>query len=191
MRNVIAWNMLSIDGFFAGPNDELDWFRFDDQLEAYILETQQSAGTLLFGRVTYDFMAAYWPTAEGTIADFMNRIPKVVFSRTLERAEWNNSRLVRENIPQEIADLKAQPGGDIFVFGSAGFTATLIEHDLIDEYRIGINPVLLGNGRPFFKGGFDQRNLRLVETRPLKSGLVILHYQPQRSTTPAETVEIT
>jgi dihydrofolate reductase len=179
MRKVILWDMLSLDGYFEGPEKgAIDWFRFDEDLEKYILETQESADTLLFGRVTYEGMAAYWPSAEGQIADFMNNVPKVVFSRTLTTTDWNNTTLIRENVPEEVAKLKQQPGGDIFVFGSADFAATLIEHGLVDEYRFGINPVLLGTGVPFFKSGAEKRNLSLVEAKPLNSGLVILHYRP-------------
>lgn len=180
MRKVILWDMLSLDGYFEGPEKGgIDWFRFDEDLEKYILETQESADTLLFGRVTYEGMAAYWPSAEGQIADFMNSVPKVVFSRTLQKADWNNTTQVRENVPEEVSALKRQPGGDIFVFGSADFSATLMKHGLVDEYRFGINPVLLGSGVPFFKGGFGRRNLKLIEARPFSSGLVIMHYRPE------------
>jgi dihydrofolate reductase len=179
MRKVILWNMLSLDGFFEGPNKgQIDWFLFDDELEKYILDTQMSADTLLFGRVTYEGMAAYWPSAEGQIADFMNSVPKVVFSRTLERAGWNNTRLVKENVPEEVSQLKQQPGGDIFIFGNAGLVSSLMQHALIDEYRLGINPVILGSGTPLFKGSPDKLNLKLLEARALKSGVVILHYKP-------------
>jgi dihydrofolate reductase len=179
MRNVILWDMLSLDGYFEGPEKgNIDWFRFDDDLEQYILETQQSADTLLFGRVTYEMMAAYWPSAEGQIADFMNSVPKVVFSRTLSNVDWNNTTLLKDDVAGEVSRLKQQPGGDIFVFGSADFSATLFEHDLVDELRIGINPILLGSGVPFFKGSAKSRNLKLLDAKPLQSGLVILHYQP-------------
>jgi dihydrofolate reductase len=180
MRKVIMWDMLSLDGYFEGPEKGgIDWFRFDEELEEYIRETQMSADTLLFGRVTYEGMAAYWPSAEGWIADFMNSVPKVVFSRTLEAADWNNTTLVKENAPEEVSKLKQRPGGDIFVFGSADFSATLIELGLVDEYHIGINPVLLGSGVHFFKGSREQRNLKLIEVKPFSSGLVILHYKPE------------
>jgi dihydrofolate reductase len=178
MRKVIMWNMVTVDGFFEGPTRNIDWFVFDDELEKYILETQMTADTLLFGRVTYQLMADYWPTAEGRIADFMNSVPKVVFSRTLDRAEWNNTRLVRDDVPGEIAKLKQQPGKDIFIFGSANFSSTLMQHGLIDEYRLGINPIVLGSGTPLFNGGRHKLDLKLLETRPLKSGVVILHYEP-------------
>lgn len=153
MRNVIMWDMLSLDGLFEGPNGEIDWFAFDDELEKYILESNRSIGTLLFGRRTYEGMAAHWQSEEGEIAEFMNAVPKVVFSTTLPSADWNNSRLVRDDVPGEVTRLKEQPGKDIFVFGSADLSATLIEHGLVDEYRIGINPILLGAGTPFFKIG--------------------------------------
>lgn len=180
MRKVIVWNMVSLDGFFEGPNQgQIDWFLFDDELEQYILDTQKSAGTLLFGRVTYESMAAYWPSAEGQIAEFMNRVPKIVFSRTLESTNWNNTRLVKANVPEEIAQLKQQPGGDIFVFGSADFLSTLMQHDLVDEYRLGVNPVILGGGTPLFKGSPTRLNLKVLETRTLKSGLIICHYSPE------------
>lgn len=148
------------------------------ELENYILETQLAAGTLLFGRVTYERMAAHWPTAEGEIAEFMNSVPKVVFSRTLPSADWTNTTLLRDDVPEEVATLKRQPGGDIFVFGSAGLSATLIEHGLVDEYRIGINPILLGGGVPLFKGRTGRLPLSLVDVTRLGSGLVILHYRP-------------
>ena len=180
MRKVILWDMLSLDGYFEGPEKGgLDWFHFDEDLEEYILETQQSADTLLFGRVTYEGMAAYWPSAEGQIAEFMNGVPKVVFSRTLEQADWNNTTLVKVNAPEAVSKLKQRPGGDIFVFGSADFSATLMEHGLVDEYRFGINPVVLGSGVPFFKGSRERRDLKLLEAKPLRSGLVILHYKPE------------
>lgn len=180
MRKVIMWNMVTLDGFFEGPSKgQIDWFLFDDELEKYITGSQMSAGTLLFGRVTYEGMAAYWPSAEGQLAGFMNRVPKVVFSRTLERADWNNTRLVRENVPEEVSQLKQQPGGDIFIFGSADLASTLIPHGLIDEYRLGVSPFVLGGGTPLFKAGSGRLKLKLLEARVLKSGVVILHYKPE------------
>lgn len=179
MRKVILWDMVTVDGFFEGPGHDLDWFVFEEELERYILETQEQAGTLLFGRVTYEMMAAYWPSATGRIADFMNGIEKVVFSRTMKDPGWNNAR-VEKDVMTAVNALKAGDGGDIFVFGSADFSNELIRNDLVDEYRIGINPVILGRGTPFFKGGEPRRGLKLLEARTLKSGVVILHYAPQR-----------
>jgi dihydrofolate reductase len=180
MPKLILWDMVSLDGFFEGPNKgDIEWFVFDDELEKYVLETQSDVGSLVFGRTTYELMAAYWPSAQGQIADFMNSVPKLVFSTTLQGVDWNNSRLVKSNVREEVSRLKQSAGGDIFCFGSADFAATLINEGLVDEYRLGINPVLLGSGVPFFKGSDRRRKLKLIDTRPLKSGLVILHYQPE------------
>jgi dihydrofolate reductase len=110
----------------------------------------------------------------------MNRVAKIVFSRTLAGVDWANTTLVKDAAADEIARIKRQPGKDIFVFGSADFSSTVVRHGLVDEYRFGINPVVLGKGTPFFKGGEPQTGLKLLETRSLKSGVVILHYEPVR-----------
>lgn len=179
MRKIIMWDMVSVEGLFEAPGHDISWFVFDDELGEYITGTQKEAGTLLFGRTTYEMMAGYWPAAEGEIADFMNGIEKIVFSKTLKVVDWNNTRLVSGNAVEEVARLKREPGGEIFVFGSADFARTLINHGLVDEYRIGINPVLLGGGVPLFKGGFARTSLMLTSVKTLKSGVVILHYQLQ------------
>ena len=170
MRKVIMWDMVTVDGFFEGPERDISWFVFEEELERYIHETQVEAGTLLFGRVTYELMAGYWPSELGRIADFMNSIEKFV---------WNNTTLIKDDVPEEVSRLKRGAGGDIFVFGSADLASTLIERDLVDEYRIGINPILLGRGSPLFKDSPHRRGLKLLEVRPLKSGVVILHYAPE------------
>jgi dihydrofolate reductase len=178
MRRLITWNMTTLDGFFAGPDGSLDWFVFDDELERYIIASEADADTILFGRVTYQMMAAYWPGAEGTIATFMNSVRKYVFSRTLATTEWRGTTLVRDDAVAAVRRLKAEPGGDIFVFGSADFSATLMRHGLIDEYRIGLNPVILGRGIPLFKETGGRLKLRLVHSQLLRSGVAILHYAP-------------
>jgi dihydrofolate reductase len=178
MKRLIAWNMVTLDGFFSAPDGNLDWFVFDDELDKYIRETQPQADTLVFGRVTYQMMASYWPTAEGDTATFMNGAPKYVFSRTLDKVDWTNSILVKGDAVAEVAKLKQQPGKDIYVFGSADFSATLQRHGLIDEYRIGVNPVILGKGIPLFKESEARLKLELIHSRTLKSGVVIMHYEP-------------
>ena len=183
MRRLIMWNLVTLDGFFEGPFSwEIDWhdYVWGEELEQFSIEQSKSADMLLFGRVTYQGMAAYWASEKGEIADFMNNIPKIAFSRTLERAEWNNTRLVKENAEQEVARLKQQPGKDLFIFGSANLSSTLTEHGLIDEYRLGLTPVVLGGGNPLFKASPTRMRMKLVEARPLKSGCVILRYQPER-----------
>jgi dihydrofolate reductase len=124
----------------------------------------------VFGRRTYEGMAGYWPSAEGEIAELMNTVPKVVFSRTLEKALWKNTRLVKDDAAEEVAKLKQEPGKDLFIFGSADLSATLTRHGLIDEYRLGLTPVVLGGGNPLFKLSPQRLPLRLVEARPLRSG---------------------
>lgn len=147
-------------------------------MDEYIFDAQDATGTLLFGRVTYEMMAAYWQSEKGQIADFMNRVEKVVFSRTLSSVSWTNARLVKDDVANVVTQLKQQPGGDIFVMGSANFTNTLMQNGLVDEYRLGINPLILGSGTRLFQDGLPKQDLKLVESRTLKSGLVILHYQP-------------
>jgi dihydrofolate reductase len=180
MAKLIMWNMMTLDGLIEGPNREIDWHEhvWGEELEAYSKEVGRAAGGLLFGRMTYALMAGYWPTAKGEIAQFMNALPKIVFSRSLESADWINTRLVRENVPDEVRKLKEETDKDLFVFGSADLSATLIRHGLFDEYRIGINPIVLGGGNPLFKETPDRLRLTLTESRPLRSGVVILHYRP-------------
>ena len=180
MRKVIMWNMVTPEGYFEAPGHDLSWFVFDDELGAYITDSQKEANLLLFGRTTYEMMAAYWPGAEGQIAEFMNTVEKIVFSRTLDKADWANTRLVGDDVPGEVRRLKATGSGDIFVFGSAEMASTLVSAGLVDEFRFGINPVLLGSGTPLLKGGFARTGLELISVKPLKSGVVILHYQPRR-----------
>jgi dihydrofolate reductase len=181
MRRVIMWNMVTLDGFFEGSKPwEIDWHEhvWGDELERLSLEQLRSAGALLFGRATYQGMAAYWPGATGEVADAMNSIAKVVFSTTLQSAEWTNTRLVKGRAEEEVPRLRQQPGNDLYIFGSARLSAALTQHGLIDEYRLGLNPLVLGRGNPLFKPGSTQLRLTLLEARPLKSGVVLLRYQP-------------
>jgi len=181
MRRLILWNMVTLDGFFEGPNSwEIDWHEYvwGEELERLSIEQSRSADLLLFGRVTYQGMAAYWSSAKGEIADFMNNTAKVVFSRTIEKAEWRNTRLVNADAEGEVARLKQQPGKDILIFGSANLTSTFMEKGLIDEYRLGVSPLVLGAGNPLFKPSARRMRMRLLEARPLASGCVILRYAP-------------
>jgi len=181
MRKLIMWNLVTLDGFFEGRKSwDLDWHEYvwGEELEDFSIEQSQSIGMLVFGRVTYQGMAAYWSSAAGQIAEFMNSVPKVVFSRTLDQADWNNSRLVKDNAEAEVARLKQEPGKDLFIFGSADLSATLMRSGLIDEYRLCLNPIVLGGGNPLFKPMPEQVKMKLLEARPLRSGCVILRYQP-------------
>jgi dihydrofolate reductase len=156
------WNLVSLDGFFEGAKKwDLDWHEYvwGPELEEISLEQGKTADALLFGRVTYEGMAAYWTTAEGAVADYMNSVPKIVFSRTLARADWNNTRLVREDAEGEIAKLKNASGQNLFVFGSARLSASLMQHDLFDEYRLCVVPVVLGVGTPLFKPSHERKRM--------------------------------
>jgi len=173
------WNLVSLDGFFEGAKSwDLGWHEsvWGDELERLSIDQLKSADMLLFGRVTYEGMAGYWPSAKGEVADRMNNIRKVVFSRTLEKASWNNTKLVKGNAAEEVAKLKEQNGKDLFIFGSANLSSTLMRHHLIDEYRLCLAPIVLGAGTPLFKASPETMKLKLIEARPLKSGGVILRY---------------
>lgn len=180
MRKVIVSNVASLDGFFEGPHRELDWFIVDEEFFAYARDMLRKADILLFGRITYQHMANYWPTAPpDEIADRMNNLAKVVFSHTLPGVEWKNSRLVKDGAAEEIAKLKQQPGGDMVMLGSAGLASYLLRLGLIDEYRVILNPVLIGTGNPLFPGIKERIKLKLTGTKTLGSGVVILYYQPK------------
>lgn len=174
------WNIISLDGYFEGkqswdlPFHLLVW---GEELEQLSLEQLNAADYLVFGRVTYEGMAAHWTKEKGKIADLMNSLPKLVFSKTLKSVDWNNSTLIKDNAAWEIAKLKAQEGGDMYVFGSANLSETFIGDNLFDEYRIGIAPVILGSGRSLFSQGMPATNLSLVSTQPLINGGVVLKYQ--------------
>ncbi len=181
MRKLYAFNMVTIDGFFEGPERELDWHNVDGEFNEFAVDQLKKADTLLFGRVTYELMSGYWPTAaalndDPTVAGMMNGFPKIVFSRSLERAKWNNTRLVKDNAAEEIRKLKTQPGKEMAILGSANLISTLLPLRLIDEYRIIINPVVLGRGNPLFKGTDDKITLKLLNTKIFKSGNVLLSY---------------
>ena len=182
MRKLIMWNLMTLDGFFEGTKSwDIDWHEYvwGDELEQLSIDQLKSIGTLLFGRVTYEGMASYWISAAGEVADFMNSIPKLVFSRTMQKADWNNSRLVKGNAVDEVVELKRQPGKDMYIFGSADLSSTFMQHGLIDEFRVCLNPLILGGGNSLFKSNPKRLKLKLLEARPLKSGCVILRYQPE------------
>ena len=185
MRKVILFNMVSLDGYFEGQNHDINWHRVDEEFDQFAIEQLNTAGALIFGRVTYQLMADFWPTPDALetdpiVAERMNALPKVVFSRTLESVEWNNTRLMKGDAAVEVSKLKQQPGNDLFVFGSADLAATLIQNGLIDEFRIIVNPVVLGSGTPMFKDMLGLLHLDLIKTRIFRNGNVLLYYEPAR-----------
>jgi dihydrofolate reductase len=185
MRKVFVFNLVTLDGYFEGPNREIDWHNVDAEFNDYAVGMLNSVDTLIFGRVTYELMASYWPTPDATqndpiVAERMNNLPKIVFSRTLEKTEWHNTRLVRDNIEEEIKKMKQQPGKDMVILGSGSVVSGFAQRGLIDEYRIMVNPVVLGRGNPLFKGIKNRLHLKLIKTRAFRSGNVLLYYEPAR-----------
>lgn len=183
MRKFIMWNLITLDGYFEGEkNWDLDFHDlvWGEELEQFSIEQLKSADMLVFGEVTYKGMAKYWTTAQGEIADFMNRVPKVVCSPTLKSADWNNTSIVKDAIV-EIPKLKQGGNGSMFVFGSGVLSESLMKANLFDEYRIAIVPVILGKGRHLFNPGLNYQKLKLLESQPLSSGGVILRYAPIRA----------
>lgn len=181
MRKLIMWNMVTLDGFFEGAQPwDIDFHStgWGDELQRFSTEQMGAADLVLFGRRTYEGMAQYWSTAKGETAERMNDIQKVVFSRTLASADWANTRLVSTDAAAEVARLKQEPGKDILVFGSGELCASLMRAGLIDEYRLGLNPIALGEGKPLFKPGTGPAKMRLLEARPLETGCVLLFYAP-------------
>ncbi len=176
--------MITVDGFFAGPNGEIDWHRVDAEFNQDSMEFLENVDTLMFGRVTYDLMASYWPTPEGlkddtVIASKMNSLPKIVFSKTENKALWNNSKMITEINAEEIKKIKQAPGKDIAIFGSGMIVSALTELDLIDEYIFIVNPVILGKGKSLFMELKKKPKLKLLKTYEFKSGNVSLCYKPE------------
>ena len=173
------WNLMTLDGFVEGENRDISW-HFDvwgEELERLSIAQLKAAGGLMFGRVTYQLMASHWPGATSEVAGFMNALPKYVLSRTLTRSDWANTHMFGADVPDTVGRLKRETAKDIYLFGSADLAADLIRHRLIDEFRIAVNPVILGGGAPLFKPG-ERVKLKLLDSRPLSSGIVILRYEP-------------
>ena len=192
MRKIHLFMMLSLDGFFEGPNHDLSWHNVDDEFNKFAIEQLNETGLMLWGRRTYELMEAYWPEVEKKpetvrddleVAHLMNNIPKIVFSRTLkgvrETENWKNVKLVHEVNPAEIQRLKQQSGKDIWV-GMSDLAISFLKHDLIDEFRFVINPVAIGKGTQMFHGMNQRLNLELTRTRRFDSGNVLLYYKPKR-----------
>ncbi|MBW9063562.1 dihydrofolate reductase [Rhizobium herbae] len=185
MGKVVVWNLMSLDGYFEGASKwDLDFHLlvWGPELEALSKEFGEKAEALVFGRVTYEGMKAYWTTTEDDteIKTFMNALPKIVASRTLKDADWNNSR-VASDIAGELKRLKQASGKNIYIFGSAELVASLLPDDVIDEIMVCVVPVLLGRGTRLFKPANERTSLKLLESRPLQSGGVILRYETEKS----------
>ena len=181
MSKLAMWNLITLDGFFEGEKSwDLDWHQLvlGPEFEDFAIAQLKSCDRLIFGRVTYEGMAAYWSNAQGEIADLMNRLPKVVFSRTLQNPEWQNTIVATSDLVDQVRALKEDGQGYSLVVGSGSLSRSLMSYNLFDEYRILIAPIILGNGNLLFGNKLARHNLKLKETRNLARGAVILFYEP-------------
>jgi dihydrofolate reductase len=194
-RRIVMFNQVSADGFFSDPEGGLDWVVSDPEIHARAIESMPRADTILLGRKTYEQFASFWPSALknldaagphgsdkrdpafAAMAHWLNDTKKLVFSRTLKKATWNNSEISSDFDAKRLAKLKQQPGKDMLMFGSGSLVSQLSEHGLIDEYRFVICPVLLGEGQPLLGQMPKRVSLKLVEAKPFSTGNVMLTYQ--------------
>ncbi|MFE9876321.1 dihydrofolate reductase family protein [Streptomyces sp. NPDC005784] len=188
MRKIVLMMSVSLDGFIEGPNREIDWHQVNTEMLQHFNDEIRQFGALLSGRVTHELMAEYWPTADkdpqispemAEFAGIWRNMPKVVFSRTLKHAEWHTT-VVPEVVPEEIRALKAQPGGDLGL-GGADLAAEFLRHDLVDQFRLYVHPVLIGRGKRLFPESDAPTGLRLIETRIFENGVVLLRYERDTS----------
>lgn len=182
MGKLSSFQFITLNGFYKGPDNDISWHRHGGEESAFAEEGAQSNSTLLFGRITYEMMASFWPTPEAqqsmpVVAEGMNKSEKIVFSRTLKTATWNNTRIVKDNIEAEVKRLK-ESGKSMTILGSGSILTQLANSGLIDEYQVMIDPVALGSGTPLFKGLQHQLDLQLINSRVFKSGVVLLSYLP-------------
>jgi dihydrofolate reductase len=186
MRRLVVFNQVTADGYFADVNGDMSFARKDNtdaEWSAFVAENASAGGLLVFGRITYELMASYWPTPRAIVndpivAERMNRLPKVVFSRTLVEASWTNTRLVKEGLVAEMRRMKNEPGPDMAILGSGSLVSQLAREGVIDEYQIVVNPVVLGAGKTMFDGVREPLTLRLARTRTFGNGSILLCYQP-------------
>ncbi len=184
MRKVIVSIFVTLDGYIADDEGSTGWFITDEAVNNYSMNLLNASDTLLLGRKTYELFRGYWPTANDPGAKELNTMEKVVFSRTLEAVDWgtwDNARLVKDDVGEEVKRLKAQPGKDMVIFAGAGIISTFRKLDRIDEYRLLLHPLVMGSGLPLFTAGDERLNLKLVSAEPLEHGMVLLTYQPERN----------
>lgn len=186
MRKLIVFNHVTLDGFFVDSNGEMSWAHSgndDPEYQAFVAANASGGGQLLFGRITYELMAGYWPTPQAmqsnpAVAEGMNRMPKVVFSRTLDKAAWSNTRLVKGDLASAVRAMKAESGEGMAILGSGTIVSQLAAAGLIDEYQVIVNPMVLGKGRTMFEGIPSKLGLKLAKTRTFGNGKVYLCYEP-------------
>jgi dihydrofolate reductase len=183
MRKIIVFNQVSLDGYFTDAKGDMSWaHKQDPEWLDFVNGNAQGGGEALYGRKTYELMASYWPTPMAMeqapiVAKAMNDMPKVVFSKTLKKAGWSNTRLVKDGLAAEVRKMKKASGPDIVIMGSGSIVSQLAQEGLVDEYQIVVNPIVLGTGRTLFEGVKNKVGLKLAKTRTFKNGNVLLTYE--------------
>jgi dihydrofolate reductase len=184
VQRLIVFNHVTLDGYFTDRNGDMSWAHSDDpESHAFAAENATGEGVLVFGRITYEMMASFWPTSAAAkafpeVAERMNSAPKVVFSRTLDKATWNNTKLVKGGVAAEIRKMKTEPGEGMAILGSGTIVSQLAEEGLIDEYQVVVNPIVLGQGRTMFEGVKKRLPLKRTKTRTFGNGNVFVCYEP-------------
>jgi dihydrofolate reductase len=184
MPKLVVYNSVSLDGYFTDTHGDMSWaHKRDPEWQAFVSENASGGGQLLFGRVTYDLMASFWPTplaaqSNPIVVERMNNMPKFVFSTTLDKASWNNTTLLKGDLPAQVRRLKRQPGPNIVVMGSGSIVAQLAAAGLVDEYQIVLNPLVVGDGRTLFEGVKKKLPMKLARSRAFGNGNVVLFYEP-------------
>ena len=184
MRRLMVFNNITLDGYFTDSNNDMSWAHqnADEEWNKFTAENASGGGVLLFGRKTYDLMASFWPTKLAydmmpTVAEGMNNLPKVVFSRTMDQATWNNTKLVKDNLIAEVRQMKSEPGDNMVIMGSGTIVSQLTQEKLIDEYQFIVHPLVLGSGRTLFEGVKDRLPLQRTGSRTFNNGNVLLTYE--------------
>ena len=182
MAKLVVFDSVTLDGYFTDKNNDMSWaHKSDPEWNEFASQNASGEGTLLFGRITYELMASYWPTSHAmkndpAIAEGMNQMPKIVFSKTLNKVTWNNTRLVKEGLAAEVRKLKKELNDDITILGSGTIVSQLSQERLIDEYHFALIPIVLGQGRTLFEGVTEKLPLKLTKTRTFNNGNVMLYY---------------
>ena len=190
MRKLIFFMHTSLDGFVAGPNGEMHWIKVDEEIFDFVGTMTEKADTALYGRVTYEMMEAYWPEAgkkpnatkhDIEHSEWYNKVPKVVLSRTMNQMGIDNTRVVSNRLPENINDIKNQDGKNIIIFGSPSASQSLLNENLVDEFWLFVNPIILGKGMPLFKDVTETTKLKLLESKTFSCGVIALHYETIRN----------
>jgi len=186
MRNLIFFMHTSLDGFVAGPNGEMNWIKVDEEMFDFVGTMTAQSDTALYGRVTYEMMQSYWPTAgdkpnaskhDKEHSSWYNSVPKVVLSRTIQQGDLQNTTVVSDNLSENISKIKKKDGKNIIIFGSPRASQSLLKEGLIDEFWLFVNPIILGEGMPLFKDVPGTVKLKLAESITFASGVIALHYE--------------